>query len=209
MSTTRWLKVVCACVCCRQILVCMSKLCGWQKPDVTADDLARQLVHLVQLHVVSSSQHTSQPPGMPHTHTHLTASRYASSHTHLTHDTPLSLQVCQFTHTHTPHSLQVRQFTHTPHTWHTSQPPGTPVHTHTSHTTHLTASWYASSHTNTHCWISDTAAPVYVLIELEGVHGSCAEYSTVESYTVVICQQSCLILLVFHHPLTLSSHAKI
>jgi len=149
-----------------------------------------QFTHTSHTTHLTASWYTSS-----HTNTHLTSSIYASSHTHLTHDTPLSLQVRQLTHTHlthdTPLSLQVCQFTHT------------------SHTTHLTASWYTSSHTNTHRWISDTAAPVYVLIELEGVHGSCAEYSTVESYTVVICQQSCLILLVFHHPLTLSFHAKV
>ena len=39
---------------------------------------------------------------------------------------------------------------------------------------------------------------------IRGVDGSCAEYLTVESYTVVICQRS---YLVFHHPLTLSFQA--
>jgi len=39
------------------------------------------------------------------------------------------------------------------------------------------------------------------------VDGSYAEHLTVESYTVVICQQSYLLLLVFHHPLTLSFQA--
>jgi len=40
-----------------------------------------------------------------------------------------------------------------------------------------------------------------------GVDGSYTEHLTVESYTVVICQQSYLLLLVFHHPLTLSFQA--
>jgi len=36
------------------------------------------------------------------------------------------------------------------------------------------------------------------------VGGSCAEHLTVESYTITISLQSHLLLLVFHHPLTLS-----
>jgi len=43
---------------------------------------------------------------------------------------------------------------------------------------------------------------------VRGVDGSCAEHLTVESYTVVICQQSYLLLSVFRHPLTLSFQAK-
>ena len=39
---------------------------------------------------------------------------------------------------------------------------------------------------------------------VRGVDGSCAEHLTVESYTVIICQQSYLLLSVFHQPLTLS-----
>jgi len=42
---------------------------------------------------------------------------------------------------------------------------------------------------------------------LQGVGGSCAEHLTVESYTIIIPLQSYLLsylLLVFHHPLTLS-----
>jgi len=39
------------------------------------------------------------------------------------------------------------------------------------------------------------------------VGGSRAEHLTVESYTVVICQRSYLLLLIFHHPLTLSFQA--
>ena len=35
-----------------------------------------------------------------------------------------------------------------------------------------------------------------------GVAGSCSEHLTVESYTVVIYQQSYLLLLVFHHLFT-------
>ena len=43
---------------------------------------------------------------------------------------------------------------------------------------------------------------------VRGVDGSCAEHSTVESYTVFICQQSYLGLLLFGvHPLTLSLQA--
>jgi len=42
---------------------------------------------------------------------------------------------------------------------------------------------------------------------VRGVDGICAEHLTVESYTVFICQQSYLLLLVFHHPLTLSFQA--
>jgi len=42
---------------------------------------------------------------------------------------------------------------------------------------------------------------------VRGVDGSFAEHLTVESYTVVICQQSYLLLLVFNHPLTLSFQA--
>ena len=41
---------------------------------------------------------------------------------------------------------------------------------------------------------------------VRGVDGSCAEQSTVESYTVFICQQSYL-LLFGDHPLTLSLQA--
>ena len=42
---------------------------------------------------------------------------------------------------------------------------------------------------------------------VRGVGGSCAEHLTVESYTIIIALQSYLLsylLLVFHHPLTLS-----
>ena len=43
---------------------------------------------------------------------------------------------------------------------------------------------------------------------VRGVGGSCAEHLTVESYTIIISLQSYLLsyllLLVFHHPLTLS-----
>ena len=42
---------------------------------------------------------------------------------------------------------------------------------------------------------------------VRGVDGSFVEHLTVESYTVVICQQSYLLLLVFHYPLTLSFQA--
>jgi len=42
---------------------------------------------------------------------------------------------------------------------------------------------------------------------VRGADGSCAEHLTVESYTVIICQQSYLLLLIFHHPLTLSFQA--
>jgi len=38
---------------------------------------------------------------------------------------------------------------------------------------------------------------------VRGVDGSCAEHSTVESYTVFICQQSYLLLFGDHVPLTL------
>ena len=41
---------------------------------------------------------------------------------------------------------------------------------------------------------------------VRGVDGSCAEHSTVESYTIFICQQSYL-LLFGDHPLTLSLQA--
>jgi len=37
---------------------------------------------------------------------------------------------------------------------------------------------------------------------VRGVDVSCVEHLTVESYTVIICQQSYLLLLVFDHPLT-------
>jgi len=39
---------------------------------------------------------------------------------------------------------------------------------------------------------------------VRGVGGSRAEHLTVESYTIIISLQSYLLLLVFHHPLTLS-----
>ena len=39
---------------------------------------------------------------------------------------------------------------------------------------------------------------------VRGVGGSFAEHLTVESYTIIISLQSYLLLLVFHHPLTLS-----
>ena len=39
---------------------------------------------------------------------------------------------------------------------------------------------------------------------VRGVGGSCAEHLTVESYTIIISLQSYLLLLVFHHPLTLT-----
>ena len=43
---------------------------------------------------------------------------------------------------------------------------------------------------------------------VRGVGGSCTEHLTVESYTIIISLQSYLLshllLLVFHHPLTLS-----
>ena len=39
---------------------------------------------------------------------------------------------------------------------------------------------------------------------VRGVDGSCAEHLTVESYTIIISLQSHLLLLVFHHPFTLS-----
>jgi len=42
---------------------------------------------------------------------------------------------------------------------------------------------------------------------VRGVDGSCAEHLTVESYTVIICQQSYLLLSVSHLPLTLSFQA--
>ena len=42
---------------------------------------------------------------------------------------------------------------------------------------------------------------------VRGVDGSRAEHLTVESYTVVICQRSYLLLLVFSHLLTLSFQA--
>jgi len=42
---------------------------------------------------------------------------------------------------------------------------------------------------------------------VRGVDGSYAEHLTIESCTVVICQQSYLLLLVFHHPLILSFQA--
>ena len=42
---------------------------------------------------------------------------------------------------------------------------------------------------------------------VRGVAGSCSERLTVESYTVVIYQQSYLLLLVFHHLFTLSFQA--
>jgi len=42
---------------------------------------------------------------------------------------------------------------------------------------------------------------------VRGVDGSRAEHITVESYTVVICQQSYILLLVFHHPLILAFQA--
>ena len=46
---------------------------------------------------------------------------------------------------------------------------------------------------------------------VRGVGGSCAEHLTVESYTIIISLQSYLLsyllLLVFHHPLTLSLYA--
>ena len=44
---------------------------------------------------------------------------------------------------------------------------------------------------------------------VRGVDGSCAEHLTAESYTVIICQQSYLLLLVFHHPLTLIPGLKL
>ena len=42
---------------------------------------------------------------------------------------------------------------------------------------------------------------------VRGVDGSRAEHLTVECYMAVIYQQSYLLLLVFHHPLTLSFQA--
>ena len=42
---------------------------------------------------------------------------------------------------------------------------------------------------------------------VRGVDGSCAKRLIVESFTVIICQQSYLRLLVFHHTLTLSFQA--
>ena len=42
---------------------------------------------------------------------------------------------------------------------------------------------------------------------VRGVGGSCAEHLTVDSYTIIISLQSYLLLLVFHHPLTLSVYA--
>jgi len=42
---------------------------------------------------------------------------------------------------------------------------------------------------------------------VRGVDISCEQHLTVESYTVIIFQQSYLLLLVFHHPLTLSFHS--
>ena len=46
---------------------------------------------------------------------------------------------------------------------------------------------------------------------VRGVGGSCAEHLTLESYTIIISLQSYLLsyllLLVFHHPLTLSLYA--
>ena len=42
------------------------------------------------------------------------------------------------------------------------------------------------------------------LTHSRGVNSSCAEHLTVESYTIIISLQSYLLLLVFHHPRTLS-----
>jgi len=54
------------------------------------------------------------------------------------------------------------------------------------------------------CLLARTGLCSYRVI---GVDGSRAEHLTVESYTVVICQQSYLLLSVFHIPLTLSFQA--
>jgi len=43
---------------------------------------------------------------------------------------------------------------------------------------------------------------------VRGVDGSCTEHLTVESYTVIICQQSYLLLLVFHHHSLFHSRVK-
>ena len=59
----------------------------------------------------------------------------------------------------------------------------------------------------------DSVDPIHILAfggtglcsyRVRGVDGSCAEHLTVESYTIIISVQSYLLLLVFHHPLTLS-----
>ena len=48
-----------------QMLFCMNKLCGWQTPALSADELARQLVDMLRLHIVTT-QHSSQPRGIYH-----------------------------------------------------------------------------------------------------------------------------------------------
>ena len=45
------------------MVFCMNKLCGWQTPVLSADELAQTLVHMLKLHINVTRQ-MSQPPGM-------------------------------------------------------------------------------------------------------------------------------------------------
>ena len=59
-----------------------------------------------------------------------------------------------------------------------------------------------------HSQFSTTGGTGLCSYRVRGVGGSCAEHLTVESYTIIVSLQSYLLsyllLLVFHHPLTLS-----